>query len=669
MLRQVFLYHQKEMIFSHFFGQAYDSATMNLLITKLDPYISNPMENKVYSKPLFDFQAHYGMFKGVFYIFVTDMADRPKVIAKEIERAAKLFTKHFSNPMEIKNPTTGKEEFTLFIKETHYFLHPKFTLMGPLGAGKTTIASFLGASGNPDKRIMNFAVYYQVKLGEIFFDLWDFVEADDFSPLWNNYVRGSDLIFYVLDGSQNKLTDKKVKFFLNLIRREGKYSNWVVILTHKNSPDFVTGAQLTEKYDLLKGKKIFEVDLADGDIKEQLSAIFSDTIGLKRSLPSDFRTKLQQANAFVGTEEFKAAITILKELVHICEDYQEYSYLEIFKSKIIELEEKAKAKREEEEREARKIKAPKKISFGSFKGTKTLPGQGKLPSLPSFKPPTPNLPSKPQTSTLPSAITPPNTIMASNDNNNEILDAIDNSSPFFSGLPEKKTLSNEIDSDLSPAKPSMENSVLSDISESNPFFGDLPTLNQSSAPDHPLPKVQANFSEPMTPIPQMDAGTPVNEFKIQTHRVKPINVNTIEYPPKPTIHEQMAQKPTTVSPSGIKVGETRSKSLTLERSPMIKDELKKVKRDIKKAVPKTEVSSENPLESFTTHSNKVPVERISDELKLQKEIQALGEDLSLPLCLKFIEQLKLRMKKTNLNETDIKKAASLFVIKRKRKTN
>ncbi|WP_371804417.1 Rab family GTPase [Candidatus Lokiarchaeum ossiferum] len=668
MLRQVFLYHHKEMIFSHFFGQAYDSATMNLLITKLDTFISNPMDGKVFSKPMFDFQAHYGMFKGVFYIFVTDMADRPKIIAKEIERAAKLFSKHFSDPMEIKNPTTGKEEFTLFIKETHYFLHPKFTLMGPLGAGKTSIASFLGATGTPDKKIMNFAVYYQVKLGEIFFDLWDFVESDDYSPLWNNYVRGSDLIFYVLDGSQNKLTDKKVKFFLNLIRREGKYSNWVVILTHKNSPDFVSGPQLTEKYDLLKGKKIFEVDLADADIKEQLSSIFSDTIGLKRSLPSDFRTKLQQANDFVGTEEFKAAISILQDLIQICEDYQEYSYLEIFKNKINELEEKAKVKQEAEEREARKIKAPKKISFDSFKGTKTLPGQGKLPTLPSFKPQTPNLPSTPQISSLPPKITQSDNLADSNDDKDDILNTIDNSNPFFTGLSGKKPILTGIDSDVSSSKDSIENSVISDISDSNPIFEGLPSLDQNSASEHPLPKVPANFSEPKTPIPQMDPGTPVNEFKIQTHRVNPINVKSIELPPKPTIHEQMEQKPSTKSPSGIKVGETRTKALTLERSPMIKDDFKNVKRDIKKATPTAEVKN-NPLESFNNPSAIVHGEKISDELRLQKEIQALGEDLSLPLCEKFIEQLKLRMKKTNLNESDIKKAASLFVIKRKRKTN
>ena len=72
MLRQVFLYYQKEKIFTYFFGQAYDSATLDLLFAKkLESFITNPIEGKVFSKPLFDFQAHFGMFKGVFYLFVT----------------------------------------------------------------------------------------------------------------------------------------------------------------------------------------------------------------------------------------------------------------------------------------------------------------------------------------------------------------------------------------------------------------------------------------------------------------------------------------------------------------------------------------------------------------------------------------------------------------------
>src|SRR6056297_1008317 len=230
MLRQVFLYHKGEIIFRYDFAQGYDSETVETVFSKtLEPFITNPSQGQVFNKPLFDLQAHFVFDKNVLFLFVTDMADRPKTIKDELQRAARLFFKNFKDPSKIKEDSMEKEEFLDYIKETHYYLHPKISLAGPLGAGKTTIKNILAMSDEPEKT-NSFAEYYQIKLGDLYFDLWDFTQKDNFSPLWNNCVRGSDTIIMVFSGV--KLLDPVMKRFSKLIFQEGKYSTIAVLLTH-----------------------------------------------------------------------------------------------------------------------------------------------------------------------------------------------------------------------------------------------------------------------------------------------------------------------------------------------------------------------------------------------------------------------------------------------------
>jgi len=268
-------------VFQYFFAKAYDKEALEIVLKKrLLTYITNPVEGKILSKPILDFQAHFVFSNGIFFLFVTDMADRPKLIAKEVDRALKLFLKNFPDPTKIKENSPEKEEFTIFIKETHYYLHPKICLIGPVGSGKSTIVNVLNQEEKSHgKKIMDFAFYYRIKLGNIFFDLWDFIARDNFSPLWNNFTRGSDVIFFVIDGSN--LNDEKVKFFINLKRREGKYSNWAIILTHSDNANFTPSSTLKERYVFLKDVEIFHINLIDQNVLGNLSMIFTKKNWLK----------------------------------------------------------------------------------------------------------------------------------------------------------------------------------------------------------------------------------------------------------------------------------------------------------------------------------------------------------------------------------------------------
>ena len=644
MLRQVFLFLNTEQIFSYYIAQGYNATTLETLISKrLQPFILTPLEGKIYSKPYFDLQSHFGVFHGVLFLFVTDMADRPKTIAKEIERAAKLFNKNFPDPRLIAKPSSETEEFTVFIRETHYFLHPKITLIGPMNSGKSTITTMLRLKDTPDRRIMNFAVYWQIKLGELFFDLWDFIDLDDFSALWKNIIRGTDVLFFVINGQSSVMNDRKINFFMKLKRDEGKYSKWAIILTHQDQPDFIGVDRFKHRYPLLSDVDIFELNLLSPSSREEILNIFTKTIGLKQALPSDFRMRLIQANQLVGSEKYLEAITILTGLTKVCIEYQEFAYLDVFRKKIAELTEKQKIKKETARREEQKIKAPTQVSFGKFSGPKTFPSaQGtSLPPSPTLSP----TEKAPMISTRLSEPTPP-----------------------ISSLETP-------DADLS----SLDTSVVGDITSSNPFFGSLtPLATESLASTPPLPEnpppspldVPLTFNPP--PLPKMPDLAPVEDFEIRINKVHPIDLREFDSPRPPVKHTQIVEEVVSSSVAGmedqkpkIKSGETRGKILTLQRSPLVNQSFPEANADIHKTREATPVREMNPLANFTLGPEHI---EMNDAEYLGSEIRALGESLSLDMCSKFIAQLKIRMKKTNLNESDIKKAASLYVIQRRRKT-
>ncbi|MHA1672421.1 MAG: hypothetical protein ACTSYI_02230 [Promethearchaeota archaeon] len=501
MLRQVILFYNNEIIFSHHFAQAYNQETISLVLrTKLAGYIEKPAEGETFNKPLFDFQSHFGIFNDVFFVFVTDLSDRPKIIAKEIQRAAAMFQKYFPNPIEIKNPSAQKDEFVKFINETHYYLHPKISLMGPSPFDRQKIMNMLKTSSEPEKTIMNFAVYNQIQIGSLYLDLWNFTENDNFSPLWNNYIRGSDMILYVIDGGYTELDETQLKFFNNLRQREGKYSKATIFLTNSKSDTYITKEGLLSAYPFLERYDIFELDLTGSEGKDQLDAAMSKAIGLKQALPLEFKIKLQNANNLVTKQEYAEAIELLTQLIQICEEYQEFNFIDIFNKKIAELEVKLKEKQLQDTIDKKKIRAPEKISFGKFEGTAKLPGVKNLPGVKKL-PGNENIPS-----ILPK-------LKFSADNLKHAIDASKNGEAKNEGPKSEESTPISPDSPLPPL-------ILSDISDeepsisSNPFMTGMPSLELDSGFGMDEKKEPSISSNPfMTGMPslELDSGFGMDE--------------------------------------------------------------------------------------------------------------------------------------------------------------
>ena len=190
MLRQVFLLKDKRIIYRRSFALAYNQEQFESVLEKINEFIIQPAQNQLFHRPINNFQIVFGQLGDLFYIFVVDTGDPHKTVQEEVQTLANTLSGSGLNVTDLLADLENKRELDSLIEEIHYSLHPKIVLIGPQGSGKTSLADKLSKKGELVRDISEFAKVHKIQLGQLKFDLWDFVLDDDFSPLWGNYIRG-----------------------------------------------------------------------------------------------------------------------------------------------------------------------------------------------------------------------------------------------------------------------------------------------------------------------------------------------------------------------------------------------------------------------------------------------------------------------------------------------
>lgn len=640
LLRRVLIYRiendKEEQIFDHTFARSFDSEQFSVVLQRMKGLFLGLMEGKPASRPFFTYQIHYMVSKSIYFIFITDNADRPRAIAKELESTVKMYHKLFADP---KNPSENKDkidEFRQFLQETHTLLHPKIALIGPMGAGKTTICNSFDIEVETTK-IMNFGEIFQVKIQGLYFDLWDYILPDDFSPLVAKVSAGADLILVVLNAAD--INDKKDMHFISSARREEKYSRVAYIITHNDDPNAKMVEHIKDLYKL--ENNVFLMDPSEETANITIERIISEVLDLKQPLPAEFRMYLVSANKAVESQEYGNAIELLNKALKLCVEYQDLTYVPTLEEKISELTIKKKEKEEQEQIEKNKITAPTMrkiggaIKIASLKGgVKTLGGSqastDQQPELPTVSPLKTQSEGEPVTKPVPTQST----------------------NPFFSqsAVP-------------TIGVPQNEAAETPKMSSSNPFF------SQSALPDGTTPKyVEINVKK--EPVETVSAGVDGEgsepRVKPLMPKVKPLDLSKFE--PKQAKSFEIENSEI------IKTGISADKTLTLEKSPLRKDDFM-VKPQIEKSDEpeperKTKLEVPDVLASFDPLKSKVKKEVVSNKTmqfaeKIFNYIKDEGEFLPLAQCKTYIEMLQTKLKKTNLTDDEIKKAADLFIQKKR----
>jgi len=372
MLRQFHIFQNENLLFTHSYAIGLANEDLDRVKNVI---ISAPMPGKTFQRPVSDFQIFHHKIGTIDYCFIADMVDSISYIDKSLKKVINKFKELFPNPKDIKESTEIKTEFINYLSEIQTELHSKIALVGPVGAGKTTLYNMI--KSGEERAIMNFAKSSTLSISNLNFDLWDMQLNDNYTLLWTKFIGGSDLLILMLDSSNYNL--KILNHFINLQKREGRLSKSLVIA---NKKDLVDDEAIRIIKNELENDDIQELSLIDPGAKSEVFRLITEVLGLKKVLPSNFGDMIKEAEKLELENNTVAAIAKYKELINICETYQDFLYLKNFKLKLNVLN--SKLEKQMQERKAierkKKFEPPDKIKFAQKINVKTLPpGRAPLP--------------------------------------------------------------------------------------------------------------------------------------------------------------------------------------------------------------------------------------------------------------------------------------------------
>ncbi len=382
MLRQIHIFHKGERVFSHTYALGLAKEDLSNVYKIIEDYVENPIPGKTFHKPI---GSNYQIFhrgSGVLYfLIITDITDSIDYMDKTLKTLFVKFKERFSDPKAVKEESGNKDEFLEFLKDLQKELHSKIAIAGPVNSGKTTLYNMLKTG--EERSLINFARISELSIENLSFDLWDFQLKDNFSLLWSKFLGGADLIIFIFDASNYNL--KVINHFLNFEKKEGRFSRFVLIA---NKIDLVSEDDIKKISNELNNAEFAKLSLTSPKARSNAYQILRNSLGLKRRLPENFEGLLNEAEHLESEKKLVEAMHRYKDLIFICNEYQDYSYIQKFEEKVKLLQQKVEKQVERKKKfdRKRKFKPPTKRTFTTQVSVKTLPKNGvKTEKLPILK--------------------------------------------------------------------------------------------------------------------------------------------------------------------------------------------------------------------------------------------------------------------------------------------
>ena len=373
MLRQIHVFHKSKLIpiFSYSYAMALGDNEIQTLVTLIKSHIEMPQPRKTFQKPMANFQVFHRSSAEYTFIFIVDLVDHLEQVDDALKATIVQFEGLFKYPEEIEDSEGKKNQFIEFIEPIQRDFHSKITIVGPINSGKTMLYDLL--KEGEEKKIMNFAKVSNYSIDKLSFDIWDFQLRDNFSLLWSKFFSGSDLIILIFDLSDYHL--RVVEHFKSIINHDAQLSK---VLIFGNKRDLIDESDLKFVRNELEMDNFIEISLKDTNAKQKVDKIISDELKLKKSLPDEYYSILNDAKELEQKSNLVLAIVKYKELIKLCDKCQNLNLTQQYKTKVENLQSKIDEKtqlRKLQDRK-RKFEIPGKIQFDKKIEVKPLPSDG-----------------------------------------------------------------------------------------------------------------------------------------------------------------------------------------------------------------------------------------------------------------------------------------------------
>ncbi|MHA1673454.1 MAG: ADP-ribosylation factor-like protein [Promethearchaeota archaeon] len=320
MLRQVFITKDGEIIFQRDYGKALDAEGFSQAYKQI---ASEAFKVAVESTKYHDFfRYRIGYLavpeRNIIFFFVSDLSDKFSNIEKELVKCRKEFINMFGPILDEQIDADTFEIFDPTIELIHKNLRPKISLVGFSGVGKTTITRLITAQDIPTEHVPTITGDIgTIKIGKLHFHLWDFAGQEQFSFLWNNFIKGSDGVLMITDSTLENC--EKSRYFTELIKKEAPYAHAACIGNKQDLPDAMPIADIER----LIGMKAYSMIAVDPDNRNKMITIIADILEMSGEIspllkPLIERDKiLLRAEAALEDGNFQKSMELFDELADL----------------------------------------------------------------------------------------------------------------------------------------------------------------------------------------------------------------------------------------------------------------------------------------------------------------------------------------------------------------
>ena len=276
MLRQVYILKDENVLYNKNFGKALSSEDFNKLYheiievstkrtgIELDSY------DYIQYKIVFSFDQDLGLM----FMFITDINDELRQTKRELSTLQNEFLDTFGENIENLDPSL-MELLDPIMDSIHRNLKTKISLVGFSGVGKTTSTKLICATEIPSVHIPTITGKIStIKIGKLYFHLWDFAGQEQFSYLWNDFILGSDAVLIITDSTLENV--EKSRFFIELVKDYAPYAHTAIIGNKQDLPD----AMNIEKIEEILGLKTYSMVAINQNNRDKMIQIIADILGI-----------------------------------------------------------------------------------------------------------------------------------------------------------------------------------------------------------------------------------------------------------------------------------------------------------------------------------------------------------------------------------------------------